>query len=163
MGPPPVGLLLAANKCEIPHMCNPPAPRATTAPCPGEGWRHRFDVARAAHCWAAVRRYNLWFEALYGRQIMKRSERRTYVTKSPAHTGGLAMRGGLRPLFRARGKTSAGTIRIAAGYDADGRYAGRRELSLRLHQRRLIDQNVLQIYFGKLTKPKRVIDLSLED
>ena len=36
MGPPPVGLLLAANKCEIPHMCNPPAPRATAAPAPAE-------------------------------------------------------------------------------------------------------------------------------
>ena len=103
------------------------------------------------------------FSAVYASQIRKRPERRTILTQSPARAGGPAMRGDLRPLLRARGKASAGTIQTTAGHGADGRYAGRRELSLRLHQRRLIDQNVLQIYFGKLTKPKRVIDLSLED
>ncbi|WP_288940310.1 hypothetical protein [uncultured Roseovarius sp.] len=103
------------------------------------------------------------FSTVYASQIRNGSKRRTILTKSPAHTGGLAIRGGLRPLFRAGGKTFAGAIQSTAGHGADGRYAGRRELSLRLHQRRLIEQNVLHIYFGKLTKPKRVIDLSLED
>ena len=65
------------------------------------------------------------FFAVYASQIRKRPEWDAVLTQSPARTGGLAMHGGLRPLFRARGKTSADTIQTTAGHGAGGRYAGR--------------------------------------
>ncbi|SHM05193.1 hypothetical protein SAMN05444398_10949 [Roseovarius pacificus] len=81
------------------------------------------------------------FSAVYARQIRKRSKRRTNPTKSPARSrqrranhawrtsGVTAVWRCAAPsaLFRAGGKTSAASLRITAGHDADGLNAGQRE------------------------------------
>src|SRR6056297_3257827 len=73
-----------------------------------ENWIRRMSAVRdvadleiAAHRRAAVRRSNDWFMALYPCQIRKTYERGTQICQIAVPGGGPAMRGGLRPLFRA--------------------------------------------------------------